>query len=319
MSRRKAFTLIELLVVIAIIGILISLLLPAVQKIRDAAARMSCSNNLKQLGLAAHNYHGDFNKFPPAVNIPFTTTVGGNQQSAPPPLPGKNESWLEFLLPYVEQTNLYNSLNFNTNQYANAATPTSPANTIVKTYLCPSDRAPQQTTYTASSKTGSTTYYFGANTYVANAGVYGWYTSSMDQTGILYINSSVKMTDISDGTSNTFLFGERNRIDPNLDAVYGANFMEEHSGWAWTNSLPGYDYLGGAAAAINWTFPPVTSDPGFVYDDIRFSVYGSNHTAGANFCFADGSVHFLPNSVPVVVLQQLSTRAGGEVVDASQY
>jgi prepilin-type processing-associated H-X9-DG protein len=142
----------------------------------------------------------------------------------------------------------------------------------------------------------------------------------MDQTGILYINSSIKMTDISDGTSNTFLFGERNRIDPNLDAVYGANFMEEHSGWAWTNSLPGYDYLGGAAQTINWTFPAgLTSDPGFVYDDIRFSVYGSGHTAGANFCFADGSVHFLPNSVPIVVLQQLSTRAGGEVIDASQY
>src|SRR4029077_1159496 len=105
--------------------------------------------------------------------------------------------------------------------------------------------------------------YFGANTYVGNAGVYGWDTSSLDQTGIFYINSSVKMTEISDGTSNTFMFGERQRVDPNFDVVYGANYFEQHSGWAWTNNLPGFDYLGGAAQVINWQFPPVSSDPGF--------------------------------------------------------
>jgi prepilin-type N-terminal cleavage/methylation domain-containing protein/prepilin-type processing-associated H-X9-DG protein len=313
--RRPGFTLIELLVVIAIIAILIGLLLPAVQKVRDAAARMSCSNNLKQLGLAAHNYHGNFNQFPPGVNLPFTVTVGGNQQSAGPVFPGLNESLLEFLLPYVEQDNVYRQLDFTKNQYANANGPASPANTVVKTYLCPADRAPAQITYTA----GKTTYYFGANSYGGNPGVYGFYTATMDQTGVFYINSNVRMTDISDGTSSTFLFGERNRVDPTYDRIYGGSFGQR-SGWAWANSLPGFDYLFGAAQPINWLMPPdLQNDNGFVYEDLRFSTYGSNHTNGANFCMADGSVKFLSNSTPLLILQQLSTRSGGEVVDASKY
>jgi prepilin-type N-terminal cleavage/methylation domain-containing protein/prepilin-type processing-associated H-X9-DG protein len=316
--RRKAFTLIELLVVIAIIGILIALLLPAVQKIREAAARIQCANNLHQLGLAAHNFHDANSKFPSAVNIPYTVAVAnGNCPTAP--IPGKYISLFEALLPYVEQGPLYNTIDFTHDQYTNSATPNSPANQIVKTYLCPSDAGPQHTTYTAS----GTTWYFAANSYVANAGIVGFYTSSMDQTGIFYINSSVTMTGISDGTSNTFMFGERNRIDPNFDVVYGTStqpdYFEEHSGWAWTNSLPGFDYLGGAVQPINWKFPAVKTDPGFVLEDARFSSYGSGHTAGANFCFADGSVRFLTQTVPLVVLQQLSTRNGGEVIDASQY
>jgi prepilin-type N-terminal cleavage/methylation domain-containing protein/prepilin-type processing-associated H-X9-DG protein len=319
--RRKAFTLIELLVVIAIIGILISLLLPAVQKIREAAARMSCSNNLHQLALAAHNFHDSNQRFPSAVNLPYNPQVaGGTSPSAPIPL--KYISFFQALLPYVEQGPLYNQFDFTHDQYTNATTPNSPANQIVKTYLCPSDNAPQHTTYTT---TTGVTYYFAANTYVANSGIVGFYTGNMDQTGIFYINSSVRMTDISDGTSNTFMFGERNRIDPNLDVVYGhgnppqPDFFEQHSGWAWTNSLPGFDYLGGAVQPINWKFPPVTSDPNNVIEDQRFSSYGSQHTAGANFGFADGSVRFLTQTVPLTILQQLSTRAGGEVIDSSQY
>ncbi len=312
MLKRKAFTLIELLVVIAIIGILIALLLPAVQKVREAAARISCTNNLKQLGLASQNFHGDFQRFPSGVNIPFTTKVGGGSLCPNPPNPGQYKSVFQALLPYVEQEPLYRQFDYTKNQYANSATPTAPANTVVKTYLCPSDRAPTQVVYNNAN-------YFAANSYVGNPGVYGFFTTSMDQTGIFFINSSVRIADITDGTSSTFLFGERNRIDFNLNAVYGPNFMENHSGWAWTNTLPGFDYLGGSVAAINWACPAVNSDPGFVYEDIRFSVYGSGHTQGANFCFCDGSVRFLNNNTPVVVLQQLSTRNGSEVVDSSQY
>ena len=104
--KRKGFTLIELLVVIAIIAILIGLLLPAVQKVRGAAARMQCGNNLKQLGLAAFNYEGTYQRFPSGVNLPFTTTVAGGP-SAGPVIPGKYISLFEALLPYVEQDNLY--------------------------------------------------------------------------------------------------------------------------------------------------------------------------------------------------------------------
>ena len=317
--KRKGFTLIELLVVIAIIAILIGLLLPAVQKVREAAARMACSNNLKQLGLAAQNYHGDRNQFPPGVNLPYTTTVGGGQQSANAVVPGANESLFEFLLPYVEQNNLANQLTFASNQYANTLGQTSPGATVVKTFLCPSDTGPNQITYVS----GGKTYYFGANSYGGNPGVYGFYTSSMDQTGIFYINSAVSILGVTDGTSNTFLFEERLRSDPTYDVIYGGGVsgsFAQKSGWAWANTLPGYDYLIGAAEPINWKMPAgLTSDPGYTYEDLRFATPGSNHTNGANFGFADGSVKFLSQGTTVQVLQQLCTRNGGEVVDASQY
>src|SRR5437899_7010478 len=112
-ATRQAFTLIELLVVIAIIGVLLGLLLPAVQKVREAANRMSCTNNLKQLGLAAHNYHGVYNAFPPGTNLPTVSgkaTNGTQFTSPPPPVPGKAFSFFEALLTYLEQDNIYRNL-----------------------------------------------------------------------------------------------------------------------------------------------------------------------------------------------------------------
>ena len=318
--RRPAFTLIELLVVIAIIGILIGLLLPAVQKVRDAAARAKCQNNLKQLGLAALNFESANRKFPPAVNVNWgkfgPDKVAGGVLANNPPYPGLQENMFEFLMPFIEQDNLYHSLDFTQNQYGNALGPTSPAATIVPTFLCPADVGAQQITYVS----GGKTYYFGANSYGGNPGVYGFYISSMDQTGIFYINSSIRIADITDGTSNTFMFGERNRLDPIYQQCYGSTF-DGRSGWAWTNDLAGFDYIFGAAEPINWLMPPAAlpNDPGFIYEDLRMSTYGSSHSGGANFCFCDGSVKFLSNSTPILILQQLSTRAGGEVIDTTQY
>jgi len=115
------------------------------------------------------------------------------------------------------------------------------------------------------------------------------------------------------------MFGERRRVDPAYTAITGVG-LETKSGWAWANHYPGYDYLFGPVRQINWVIPPgTTTDPGYTLQDDRCSVFGSYHTNGANFCFSDGSVHFLNQGVPVQTLQQLATRAGGEVVDSSQY
>jgi prepilin-type N-terminal cleavage/methylation domain-containing protein/prepilin-type processing-associated H-X9-DG protein len=347
MVRRSAFTLIELLVVIAIIAVLVGLLLPAVQKVREAAARMSCSNNLKQLGLAAHNYHSANNKFPPGVNVPAVITgLSGGQSSPPPLVAGQSFSIFEALLPYIEQNNIYSQLNLvgpatvngnpgNDSEYINCAVATNPTpvgSTVIKTLLCPSDTAPTQTTYVGTSGVSKgLSYLFGANTYGGCAGIRSFYTfdsssnptgTGMTQDGLFYINSSVTITSITDGSSNTLAFGERNRVDPNFDVVYpGASVIEQHSGWAWANYYPGYDYLYGTSMPLNWSFTTagITSDSGFVYQDQRYSTFGSQHVGGANFCFADGSVHFIANTIPLAMLQALSTRSAGEIIDSTQF
>jgi prepilin-type N-terminal cleavage/methylation domain-containing protein len=353
---RRGFTLIELLVVIAIIAVLIGLLLPAIQKVREAANRIQCANNLKQLGLAAHNYHSALGRFPPGTNLPGAVKLpnapkGYATVSPPAVTPGQSYSLFIALLPYVEQDNVNARLNLsvpagsttipasvsatgaavpgNNSQYYNASTDPArqpiqppPASVIIKTFLCPSDTAPQQTTYTSSSCGATGTCVFGANTYGGSAGIISFYYDAMTQDGVFFINSTVKIADISDGTSNTIAFGERNRTDPVFDQVYPgvANSIEQHSGWAWSNYFPGYDYLYGAAMPLNWKFPAgTTQDPNFVLQDARYSTFGSQHTAGANFCLADGSVRFISNSIPLPVLQALVTRAGGEVLDASQF
>lgn len=318
---RRGFTLIELLVVIAIIAILIALLVPAVQKVRAAAARSECQNNLKQLGLGAHNYHGVYKKFPPGTNLPVSFSGSGPPKftSPGPVIPGQSFSLFEALLPYIEQDNIYKQLNFVSagtagSQYnaGNCNSPGAPGSTPLSTFICPADVVPQglQTTFVS----GGTTYYFGFNSYGGCAGIRSYF--GMDQLGIFYINSSVRMNDILDGTSNTFLFGERFHKDPALDKIYPTKLIGQAAGWAWANTMGGYDYLFGAAQSINWTVPvTVVADPGFIYQDDRMSTFGSGHSGGTNFCFADGSVRFLTDATDLTtVLQPLCTRALGEVV-----
>src|SRR5262249_22554605 len=207
--RRKGFTLIELLVVIAIIGILIALLLPAVQKVREAANRMKCANNLKQVALAAHNYESNFQTLPPRSG-PLPVKTPPNQLDD-----ASRASVLAMILPYVEQANKYNQFDFDYD--VNGAAQNAAARTQdVPFYLCPSD--PSNVFFGTSTAPVGRSNYFGnlaANAYTGNkdpgtGGVF-WYESNqkvLAKNGALV---SVRLTEITDGTSNTAMFAEVKR------------------------------------------------------------------------------------------------------------
>ena len=336
-GRRSAFTLIELLVVIAIIAILIGLLLPAVQKVRSAAARLDCSNNLKQIGLALHGFHDTYKAFPPALDSKVQTN--GLDHS-------KGHywfwSWMARSLAFVEGNTLfavcdayakqgdckpfhYPSPNHFWNPWGNFAIPSGPVTVsnpglaaVVPVYKCPAD---QRTLVAEQVPTGVGSSYWpgiALGAYVAVSGII-----SQDQKGIIYAKnaafvagiqynctvSKTKMTDITDGTSNTLLVGER---PPSNDMEYGWWF----AGAGYDNFGVGDVLLGARETAYARSNGcPVTAvglQPGKVTDPCSQSHFWSLHDAGANFLFADGSVHFLSYGADSV-LPQLCTRNGGEV------
>lgn len=321
-SPRNAFTLIELLVVIAIISLLMALLLPAIQKVRAAADRMQCASNMRQLVIAAHNYHGDYNRFPSGVNVPISTQSGAifptntlytSGKIGAPPVPGSFISLFEALFPYVEQDNLQKNLNFTQREYINCNGPTSVGAQVVKIFICPSDNLTDKvSTYT----TGGVTYYFGMNSYGGNGGTKSYYMDANLKTdGVFWINSRIRIADILDGTSHTFLFGERWHYDP----VY--KNIETLGGWAWSSYLSHQDYIFSTPVPVNYTVPVGTPTPvPFTISDNRNCAFGSAHPGGANFAFGDGSARFMTltsnNDLPV--LQALSTRRGGETIADDQ-
>ncbi len=312
-SARHGLTLIELLVVIAIVAILIGLLLPAVQKVREAASRAQCLNNLKQIALAAHNYHDGPGQFPTGVGLPV---MMGNR-----PTGGAN-LWVE-LLPYFEQNNLYQKWDLVDNRNNVGGTNATSAQSI-KLLLCPSDPLPQLVIdSTIPNQPSWSDGLYAMTSYGGNGGRRTVMATpppgypGMTADGVFSIGGSVCLTDITDGASNTLLFGERLHRDPQFDllqpVVWPGHSPIEHWGtWA-AISTPGA--LGHcalhSAAPINYQVPP-GGDLLTVWN--RAAAFGSGHPGGASFAFADGSVRFLSDSMPLLTLQALSTRAGGEVV-----
>jgi prepilin-type N-terminal cleavage/methylation domain-containing protein/prepilin-type processing-associated H-X9-DG protein len=298
-SSRRGFTLIELLVVIAIIGILIGLLLPAVQKVREAAARVQCINNLKQIGLACHGYHDSQQSLPPG----YLATAG-----YPDTTPGWG--WAAFLLPYLEQDNLYRQINFGQPvQYSPAA------QAVLKVYLCPSD-TPPLAPFSVTDAAGAALLLAAPSSYAATVGQDASEVDDPTGDGVFYRNSRTRLTDITDGTSQTVLAGDRAWAQTMGSWVGAPSGAVTRAGArnAWPNAT-------GPAQALtlvhnNWVNITTDSDGGL--DD-----FSSNHPGGVNLLFADGSVHFVrsitADGPERRAFWALGTRAGGEVIQGLDY
>ncbi|MFL5342663.1 MAG: DUF1559 domain-containing protein [Gemmataceae bacterium] len=315
---RSAFTLIELLVVIAIIAILIGLLLPAVQKVRAAAARAKCENNLKQIALSAHNYESAYQRFPSGCNVPTSAQLpagmGGGQAAlfGPAPDPSHYISLYEALFPFMEQDNLFRAIDITKNQYAQvSASPASPGAQVVSILVCPADFAltnknPQQ---------GFSGYYWGMSSYGGNAGSRNTFWTDLTKysgfDGVFHVNSHTRIADITDGMSNTFFFMERFHFDPNWKAGTPPGLdISTYGAWAWTNGYCGEDFMLScpwnrasdipwdanlSQQVVNWMIPN-GAGASFTNEDDRLCVPGSGHPQGANFALCDGSVRFISDS-----------------------
>ncbi len=307
---RTAFTLIELLVVIAIIGVLIGLLLPAVQKVREAANRAKCANNLKQIGLGLHNYHDAYDIFPAGAAINFKvppTQCAGDCRG--------NSMWT-VLLPYIEQDNLYKQVDLVAGWGKDAVLNNTLAKIPIEVYTCPSDGRFGDCTNRRN--------YFGCAGGKTPLG-HGWRGDTYVD-GIFTVNMPKRITDITDGSSNTFAVGEGNLPSlyaGNCGTGYGNPNVGGFPDWAYGSSCLLPDCMNSnesTAGDLKFTRNPINVDIRPIAADENNDVpFSSSHPGGCNFLFADGHGAFISQSIALTTYQWLSTCAGGEVIPGDAY
>jgi prepilin-type N-terminal cleavage/methylation domain-containing protein/prepilin-type processing-associated H-X9-DG protein len=296
---RSGFTLIELLVVIALIGVLVGLLMPAVQKVRVAAARVQCANNLKQMGIACLNYHDTYKVLPP-----------GYLASAAYPATTPGWGWEAFILPYVEQEPLFKQIDFSQPVEASPA-----IQQMISLYICPADNAPQSP-FTLTDGTFTPVTQAAPSSYAATVGDDSSDINDPTGNGVFYRNSRTRLTDITDGTSSTAMVGDRPWSQAQGIWAGAPNKAITQAGPE--NVWPNATAPAPALVLVHNNWINITTDADGGLDD-----FSSNHTGGANILFADGSVHFIP-SITVDgptrrAFWALGTRAGGELIDDLNY
>ena len=297
MPRRRAsegFTLVELLVVIAIIGILIALLLPAVQAAREAARRVNCTSNLKQLGLAMHNYHDTFKAFPPGTRTkPYHDSSWLNSHAF---------GWGAILLPFIEQGSISEELKSVSNNFATVkwwGASSGPGGDLARVQIdafkCPSDPGPDENPWRSNHAKSSYVGLIGSqlsNDLPNDAAA----AQALRFNGVMYHNSKTRFADITDGTSNTLVIGERDsQGEPRRGATWCGNDNAR--------------YLNGLLGCTS-------KNPGFTINGTNeWNALGSLHPGGCNFARADGSVHFVSETINGDTFEAMGTRGGGEVVN----
>jgi prepilin-type N-terminal cleavage/methylation domain-containing protein/prepilin-type processing-associated H-X9-DG protein len=325
MNRRRGFTLIELLVVIAIIAVLIALLLPAVQAAREAARRSQCVNNLKQMGLALHNYHDALGAFPMSY-VAFQPFKDGATDTSP------GWAWSSLILAQLEQGTVFNAANFS--MAVESPVNSTVAQTSMNVYLCPSDPMPGGP-YGVTNASGTTLALVSPTSYATCVG-----NDAADSTtglnndgignGVMYRDSKIRLADITDGSSQTILVGERawSINEGTWVGVVTNGVIRRGPANPCPNTGAAY-YLAATLVQAHCNVLNTIQDPDGGLDD-----YSSRHPGGANMLFGDGSVKFLKSvlgnngqradgstiySPASLILQALGTRAGGEVVSSDSY